>query len=244
MFTCYVTTVDLHVRHMACNAESLHNGAVFQPLIDWLYQCCVCNITSSKLFSVFLLRLHKPSSSNQIHHGNTIVSASNATTIPWQCTHRQPKSQAPEVPGFLASPVFFFFLLFSSLFISHLPPPHHLSLSLSFLTPLAFLLPSSFPFDARQKGMPTVTTTVTSAAASGATTTVTTTEASPDGHSITGNAAILEGIIGEWIAGTLVANKARHFAPSCTVDWGTSWERERPPPNLTQFSFLHSASPG
>lgn len=30
----FFTTVDLHIRHMACNAESPHIGAVFQPLID------------------------------------------------------------------------------------------------------------------------------------------------------------------------------------------------------------------
>jgi len=70
--------------------------------------------------------------------------------------------------------------------------------------------------------MPTVTTTVTSAAATGVTTTVTSTVASPDGHAITGDAALIQTVIGEWGAGTLTANKANYFAPGCNIDWGSN----------------------
>lgn len=71
--------------------------------------------------------------------------------------------------------------------------------------------------------MPTVTTTVTSAAATGATTTVTTTEATPDipSNTAAGDAAVVEAVIGEWVAGTLAANKAQFFTADCTIDWGT-----------------------
>jgi len=73
--------------------------------------------------------------------------------------------------------------------------------------------------------MPTTTTTVTSAAASGVTTTVTTTEAIPDtGGVVTGDAAVIEGLINDWYAGTLVGNKANYFSPSVEIDWGTGYK--------------------
>ena len=103
------------------------------------------------------------------------------------------------------------FLLLSvrkfSLRVPHIHTPHTYILALS-------PLPPPPPPNPKENTMPTVTTTVTSAAASGVTTTVTTTEATPDAGSIsTGDAAIVEAVIAEWVAGARVHSRYSSSLP-------------------------------